>query len=565
MPRFLKAIFRVVNAYSIEEKVVSLILVILVSVLSVQSVLDMFKLPSVVSDEKVGIYTEGIITAEPALINPLYVDFSDANREISALVFSGLTKYNPKVGAFVEDLAELSISEDRMKYTFKIKDNVFWHDGELLTADDVYFTYHDVIQDKDFQNPVLRANFDGVEIVKSDEMTINFILSKPNSFFITNLNVGILPEHLLGAIPVIDLPQSSFNLKPVGSGPYKVDAPLELNMENGRQRVNLTAFGEYYGDKPRIKNVRFQIFPDSASLLAAQGTLNVIAKVPFEIAEDISGADRFDFFQYELPQYTAVFMNMDNPILTKPKVRIALQKAIEKSKIMEVSSNKRLVDTPLMSLDQSEWLHVANIEEAKGALFDSGYKMSSDEADPFRKTPDGENLKLRLLVRQLGMGTSKQEDMENILNFLVESWKNVGVEIELDMVTPDIFAEKLKSQDYDLLFTGEGLGYNLDTYAYWHSSQADGRGLNLSNFKSFAADSLIEKIRDSFDVEQKESLLESLATIISTDVPALFLYRPSYIYATDGKVQNVSLDNLTYPSDRYANISDWCIDCTSLE
>lgn len=562
MFRFLKAFLKVTRSYSIEEKVVSLVILILVLVLSIQSFRELFRSPASLNEESTGLYTEGLVNPDPVSINPMFVDFSDANRDISSLVFSGLTRYDAEVGAFVEDLAELTISEDRMHYDFKIKDNVLWHDGEILTVDDVYFTYHDVIQDKDFQNPVLKANFDGVEIVKKDESSVEFVLSKPNSFFITNLNVGILPEHLLGGIPVIDLPYSNFNRNPVGSGPYKVASALELNEESGKQKVLLEVFNDYYGKKPSIKQIRFQIFPDSESLLSAQGTLNVISKVPFEISKQIESSGRFNLFQYELPQYTAVFMNMDSPILKSSKVRIAIQKGIEKEKIPEISANKTLVDTPLMSLEQTEWLNKPNIEEAQGALFDSGYKMSNDENDPYRKNSKGENLKLRLLVRQLGVGTAKQEDIDTVLNFLVESWKNIGIEIELDLVTPDVFAEKIHNREYDLLFTGESLGYNLDTYAYWHSSQADGRGLNLSNFKSFAADSLIEKLRDTFDPTTKESLLQSLGTIISTDVPAVFLYRPSYIYANDGKVENVKLNNLAYPSDRFADVSNWCMGCS---
>jgi len=103
------------------------------------------------------------------------------------------------------------------------------------------------------------------------------------------------------------------------------------------------------------------------------------------------------------------------------------------------------------------------------------------------------------------------------------------------------------------------MGYNLDTYTYWHSSQVKEGGLNLSRFMNLAADQQIEKIRATFDKDEKQERQTRLAEIIAKEVPALFLYRPNYLFLTDGKVKNISLQNLVYESDRFVNIADWCI------
>lgn len=551
--------WRVIRSYSIEEKVISLVLVVVVVALLIASVVDIFKRPEFFAGGG-GFYTEGLINDRPTMINSVYADLSEANRDVSSLVFSGLTRYDPKVQAFVKDLADLSIDEEKTTYTFKLRDGVTWHDGEPLTAEDVYYTFHDVIQHPEFQNPVLKANFDGVEIKQIDESTIEFVLTQPNSFFITNLNVGILPKHILGGVPVAELPQSSFNLQPIGTGPYKVDSALEL-MNDGRQRVLLTLNENYYAEKPSIQNIRFHIYPDDESMKKEVGTLNIIARVPRSVKEEIDNNDRFSFQHYELPQYTAVFMNMESAVLKKDKVRLALQKALNKSDLLALFSDKMGVDTPVMGLDQSEWLYQPNVEEAQGALFDAGYKLDDEaENDPYRKDSDGENLKFVLLIQQLN-NPVVAEDMQKTVNFLVESWKTIGVEIDAQFEPIDMFGERVQTRDYDLLLTGESLGYNLDTYSYWHSSQAGDAGLNLSNYRSFAVDALIEKVRDTFDNEEKAELIEQLAEVIATDVPAIFLYRPSYTFVTDRKVEGTSLENWVYPSDRFANVSEWCIGC----
>lgn len=610
---------RVLRSYSIEEKIVSLVLVVVVFALLVQSVVDIFKRPEFFAGGG-GFYTEGLISDKPVILNSVYADLGEANRDVSSLIFSGLTKYDPNVGAFVEDLAKLSISEDGKTYSFTLKDGVTWHDGEPLTADDVFFTYHDVIQHSDFQNPILKANFAGVEVNQIDEKNIEFILEEQNSFFITNLNVGILPKHLLNSVPVAELPQANFNSQPVGTGPYKVDTPLEV-MNDGRQRLLLTLNESFYGQKPTIQNIRFHIYPDTQQMMAELGTLNIVAKTPNDVLEQIQGDDRFEFVNYELPQYTAVFINMDSPVLSNDKIRIALQKAINKDELLAQIPHKTAVDTPMMGLDQSEWLYQTNVDEANGALYDAGYRYdeteeeeeepeeeetteeeSSDEGSEdttegeesseedtadaeseeepiteeaatgnvsedmedntrYRKNSDGETLRLVMLVRMLNENPVAAQELEQTVNHLVESWKAVGVQVEPQFEPMDIFGDRVRARNYDLLLTGESLGYNLDTYSYWHSSQSGANGLNLSNYRSFAVDALIEKSRSTFDNEEKDDVFKQLAEEIAKDVPAIFLYRPTYSFTTDRKVQGVQFENWASATDRFASISNWCVVC----
>ena len=278
MKRYWSVFKRVLRTYSVEEKTVSIIVVAIVFIVGMQGIISWFSSPNLMPGEG-GLYVEGLINERSTLLNPVYVDFADANREVSSLIFSGLTKYDPEVKAFVKDLADLTISEDWKTYRFELKEGVSWHDGEPLTADDVYFTFHDIIQHPDFQNPVIRANFGGVDINQIDDRVVEFTLDKPNSFFITNLNVGILPKHILGDTVPFDLPQSKFNLNPIGTGPYMLDGKVEI-LADGRYRVPLSAYDKYYGEQPKIKKVRFNIYPNKDFLLNEKSTLNVISTVP---------------------------------------------------------------------------------------------------------------------------------------------------------------------------------------------------------------------------------------------------------------------------------------------
>jgi peptide/nickel transport system substrate-binding protein len=559
MKRLWKIFVRVLRSYSVEEKVVSVIVCGIVVFTVAQIVVGFFNaVPVVLSDGKV--YTEGLISNNPVIINPLYVDFNGSERDISSLVFSGLSKYDPSKNAFVDDLAVLTVSQDKMTYHFTMKPNLLWQDGQPLTADDVYFTFHDLIQSPLFKNPVLKANFDGVVIQEIDPQNIEFKLKTPNAFFITNMNVGILPKHILGQTTVDQLPTAQFNVHPIGSGPYFVSAPVQI-FDDGREKVSLKVSPNYYGNHPKISEIHFNIYPDFDTLKLEIGTLDIIDKVPTENLADIQQLNRFKSLSYELPQYTAVFFNMNNPVLKKDKVRVGLMKAIDTRQLLQQFTDVAAVNTPLLDLNQQDWIYKPNLQEAEGALFDAGYSVGKTNTQQLRTDNKGNPLHFVLLARAYDDGSSLAVETQKTVDFLKNQWGQLGVSIDAQIVDSDTYMQRLQARDYDMVLAGQSLGYNLDTYSYWHSSQATANGLNLSDYKSFAADQIIEKIRGTFDPAQKDTYLKQLAQTIANDVPAIFLYRPVYDFVTDGKVQGISLANLAFSSDRFANISQWCVSC----
>lgn len=560
MKKIWKIFVRVLKAFTLEERVLSVVFLVLTLFFSFRGMMFIFSPMSVFADS--GIYTEGVVSSKPVLINSLYTDFSQANRDVSALVFSGLLKYDPKLMAFVDDLASLKVENEGKEYVCTIRDGVYWHDGEPFTVDDVMFTFK-YIQSQEFQNSLIRANFQGVQIEKVDEKTVKFVLSSPNSFFVSNLNVGILPEHLLADVSINDLTVNKFNLQPVGTGPYMIAGPVEFS-NDGKQRVVLKQFSQYYAVKPSIKEIRFNIYPDEEMLLREQASINVISRVSGALQELVYN-DRWQTDSYALPQYTAVFLNMESDILKKSKMRIALLKLINKDELVSLLDNKIRVDTPLMELNQEEWLNKPDLNEANGALFDSGYRFEKDdegnvvEGEEYRKDKDDKVLELGLTVRQFPQGSYQEVETTKTVEYLVDSWKKGGIKINVQLLDEVAFMEALNKKEYDMILAGQSMGYNLDTFTFWHSSQSKEGGLNLSRFVSLAADQQIEKIRETFDKDEKKDRQEKLAEIINQEVPAVFLYRPSYLLLTDGKVKNLQLSNLSYESDRFVNIADWCI------
>jgi len=136
-----------------------------------------------------GEYTEGIV-GKPTYINPLLSRTNEVDGMLSNLIFSSLLKYDEE-SKLVNDLVEnYEISDDKKVYTVKIKSNVKWHDGNQLTASDVFFTVK-LIQDPKFKS-VLRGEWQDINVELVDDYTIRFSLDKAYSPFLNKLVVFLL-------------------------------------------------------------------------------------------------------------------------------------------------------------------------------------------------------------------------------------------------------------------------------------------------------------------------------------------------------------------------------------
>lgn len=552
----IRKIIEVFRTYTYADKIVSVLALAVFLLMLTKMILFPYGL---FGFGQSSIYTEGLVSKNGIQsINPLFVDYNEADREVSRLVFSGLMKYDPSKKAVVDDMAHLTIGEDKKNYVFTLRDGLKWHDGQPVTIDDVYFTFHDLILNPAFPNDILRTNFAGVKVTKIDTKTIKFTLEKPNAFFVSNFLTGILPKHILKDVNPTDILQSDFNKKPIGSGAYEVKDPIE-SFQDGRSQITLTRNDTFYGEKSEIEMVRFIVYPTTDALLDHVDAVNGVVKVSGNNIMDFLENERFKLVPYELPQYSAVFMNMESKIMKNADVRSALARSLNKDSYIGDSLDKISINTPILELKQKDWGYKYDIDLANANLKTAGYRYGADDTDHlgirYDKAENG--LELKMVVRLYDEGSYQFNETKNLVTFLSESWKKIGVNTQVEFLPVEVFNERISKRDYDLLLVGQNLGYNSDTYSFWHSTQAGPLGQNLSSYKSFRVDSLIEDIRSTFDPSQRTSKLKELAKALNDDVPAIFLYRPIYYYASDNKLEGLSMDGVVFPSDRFSNISIW--------
>ncbi len=202
-----------------------------------------------------GSLTEGVMGA-PRFINPILA-ISDADRDLTALVFSGLMRATPD-GALIEDLAEsYTISEDGLAYTFNLKKDITWHDGKPLTAADVIFTVQKV-QDSIIKSPK-RASWEGVSVEKTDDHTVIFNLKQPYAPFLENTTLGIIPEHLWHNVGSEQFSFSTLNTEPIGSGPYRIRG-IKKDSAGIPKYYDLVPFGNFALGRPYINSIRVRFY-----------------------------------------------------------------------------------------------------------------------------------------------------------------------------------------------------------------------------------------------------------------------------------------------------------------
>ena len=323
-----------------------------------------------------GTYIEGSV-GDMLPLNPWFTVANDVNRDIVSLVLPGLLKYDPKTKTIEDDLATLLVSNEGKHYTVKLKEGLTWHDHteqspHPVTADDVLFTFQ-TIQDADFPNKILQQNFIGVDIQKVDNRTVLFRLNDPYSFFASNLTLGLLPARSFEGVPIAKLEQAlDFGFGPVGAGPYKFKSlvPTELSTEITLERYERPIEPDF-----RLEQIIFRIFPDYATLLSDIRNLDGVRLVPKNDSGDHMIPRRFVAMQYSLPQYVALFFNMDHSTLEDEKLRLGLQLGTDKQSLVDAIDESLIVDTPLLELDLSDWRYHYDPDAAQGSFFESDWHL----------------------------------------------------------------------------------------------------------------------------------------------------------------------------------------------
>lgn len=560
------------------EKVVATVLVLLVLVSGIV-IAERTNESTLISIPRAGgSYSEGI-AGTPRFINPLLAR-SNADKDLTTLVYAGLMTRDGE-GNLVPELAErYDISEDGTQYTFYLKHDLTFHDGERLTSDDVLFTVESAA------NPLLLstvfADWDGAVAEALDDHTIVFTLPEPYAPFLENTTLGILPKHMWEGLQPDEFQFSQFNIDPIGSGPYRVQT-ITRDRSGIPQQYELTAFESYTLDTPPIETVTLHLFGTLVEALEAyqQGVVQAVGGITPSHANALmeSGATNVALYRAPVLSTISIFYNHNRqPALLRDEVRKALEIATPKAALVGsvLQGYGTVLDSPLpphiaqlaatSSEDAKEEpgedetqtgtsTEPTAIERAQAVLERNGWERDEDSGVFKRETDD------EVQMLSFSISTVDIPELVAAAELVVESWRAMGADVELKVYDPiDMDASVIRSRQYDALLYGVIPGHELDFYAYWHSSQRNDPGLNVAQFADIEADSLLESMRAETDREVRLELYQAFSDIATFNRAALFLYAPDYIYVTSKEVQHVVLHPLVEPYERFDTIHTWHVD-----
>jgi peptide/nickel transport system substrate-binding protein len=554
-----KEVIRAIGSFSCKEKRALLILagLFVVSFLwFVQSVNQEFKVNVPTHG---GTLTEGII-GTPRLINPVLA-ISDADRDITELVYSGLIRKMPD-GEIVPDLASsYEISNDGLSYTFTLKDDLIFHDGKPLTTEDVLFTIEKA-QDQVLKSPK-RLNWEGVTVQKIDDKKIRFILKQPYSPFIENATIGILPKHIWKNISSEQMSLSDFNINGVGSGPYKIES-IKKDSSGIPSYYKLNSFKKFALGKPYIDTIVVRFYANEKELVQAlkSGAVDNINAIDPEYAKDIS--KDFQIITTPLPRIFGVFFNQNqSPALSDIAVRRALNSTINRKEIIDSvlygygvpayspipKTGKDYVPVYQSSeaTDQDK-----KITEARASLEKAGWKWNEEKKVLEKKD------KKNTIALSFSITTADTPELKAAAMLIKNQWEKLGANVEIRIFeSGDLNQNIIRPRKYDALLFGEIIRQNSDPYAFWHSSQRNDPGLNIAMYANSSVDKLLETARTTTDEKKRQESYRLFENEISSDVPAIFLYSPDFIYVLGKNLKGVDFGETTITSERFTVVYKW--------
>jgi peptide/nickel transport system substrate-binding protein len=505
-----------------------------------------------------GVYTEALVGSMGRL-NPMLDWNNPADRDINRLIFSGLIRFDSH-GLPQPDLADSwAASADGTVYNFSIRPNAVWHDGQPVTSDDVIFTIELIKSAGSLFPQDIKDLWSQVEVKGLNEKTLQIRLPEPFAPFLDYVTFGVLPKHLLETIPADQLEFAEFNLRPVGSGPYRFD---RLLVSGGQiTGVVLSANADYYIQPPFIEQVVFRFYPNSASAFDAykQGEVLGVSQLTNDVLLEALMNRNLSVYTSRLPQMGLVFLNNNDPavsFLQSEKVRRALLLGLNRNIIVSHILNGQAIiaDGPILT---GSWAYYDDIEKfeydpeaAERLLKDDGYVIPAGGGDVRAK--DGQFLNFTLLHPDNTVHTQ-------IAQAIQSDWALIGVRIELQAVPYDsLVNDYLVTRNFQAALADLNTSRtpDPDPYLFWHQSEATG-GQNYSQWDNRTASEFLETARTAADFAERARLYRNFQVIFTKDMPSLPLYYPVYSYAVDAQVQGVQVAPMYDVSDRLALITQW--------
>ncbi|MFF2015736.1 ABC transporter substrate-binding protein [Paenibacillus sp. NPDC058177] len=503
---------------------------------------DKSKNPKIALDRK-DTFIVGLNNAPEGKYNPLLGAYWDSN--VNELVFSSLVTID-KNGLPVPSLAEKwDISDDGLKYTFHLRPGLKFSDGSPLTAEDAAFSLtvlHDPVYDgpTDISQAYIKGGDDykkgnatsieGIKVI--DSLTLQIETTKSSALALQLIGGYIIPKAYYG--PKYKkgdlLALKELNSKPLGAGPYTFDKEVK------GQEIRLVANPLYYKGKPEIKNWIFKIVNEATALQnlsAGETDYQVFTTANKDIADQLKLLGFIDTNTYSTNQFAYVEFNTRSPLLQDKNVRIALEYALDRQKLVDIlyQGYGEVGDYPV---SPTSWAYPKDIkgvsfdpEKAKELLDQAGWKVGSSGI----REKEGKKLSLRYLSRDSAVD-------KVLIPIMKENYNDIGIDVQFETLDYNALLAKRNTGEYELVYFYDSMNDPYDQLRAYYSKGPE--VIEARKYTNAKVDELIEQSTSILDRNKRLPLLRDVYQELINDPPAFILSYYKVVSATNSRMKGVA-------------------------
>lgn len=487
-----------------------------------------------------GTYVEATL-GEVKSMNPLFAT-TGSEKTLSRLMFATLSEIDASGHPGIGLAASISPSENGKVWTIKLRDGLKWSDGEPITNEDVIFTAN--LIKNPLVNSIYDSNLSNVKVTENEAGEIVFTLPTSYADFIAALNFPILPKHVLGKVDPQTLIENNFSNAPVTSGAFNFNA---AQVSSGEEKVYyLSTNSNYYRTKAMLNSFAIHTYATKDDIVRAVNAGAVTATAELTGAEkDKINSGNFIMKNSSLNSGAFIFFNTAKESVNSAEMRTAIRRGIDLNKIREAAPDTTPLDYPLLK-SQIELKNYPSIPER------------DFEAAKTRITEIAGDKKIHLDVATVNSGY-----LPGVADAVKTELESLGFEVNVTVYeeNQEFINNVVSRRSYDVLVYEIELGTDPDLLPYYHSSQANSSGLNLSNYRNLMVDDLILGARDALNEELRIKKYETFLEYWVAGAPAIGLYQPNLTYYYNKNVRTFSNDvRLVTALDRFSDITSWAVD-----
>lgn len=453
----------------------------------------------------------GTATETPSL-DP-YLESADERTKRTVLMYEGLTWVNDSMKIEPKLAESWEISPDGKTYTFKLRKNVFFHNGQQMTAEDVKYSY-DQLRDKKFGSAGAGDMSSVQEIKIVDENTVQFILSEPFSSLL-----AVVGGRFGGVVPKGTYDNGDLRNREVGTGPYKL---VDWKQKN---RMDLQRFDKYWNkDIAFLDKITIRIVPDENSLMAGlrSGQIDMAMLGDPKNYNVLKSDSKLQVERYPALRWGLLDFSNNTPPLNDVRVRQAIAKAIDKNEVMNAATGGIGTVIGTMPSAFGDWVvppdqlpnQKRDVEGAKKLLAEAGIQS-------------GTKIPLRIIDSLAWMRPAAEVIASNL--------SEVGITPVIETVDLGVFIKDWNGykSPHTLNEWGGFMDPGILYYRHFHNQP---KGGDWRKWNSDKASEILDKARVTTDNAELHKLYGDLQKLIAEEVPSIPLFSPDNVVVMQKKI-----------------------------